>query len=240
MAEGRAAPYTLRPSSIADTRRRVAPAPPRSSNLLVKRILVGLGNPGPEYVGTRHNVGFEVLDRVALHEGLLFRSPASLIRSGALDGYGGERSFLCARSFDPDVLLVKPTTFMNLSGEAVSPIVQWAGVTPADVLVVYDDMDLPLGRLRMRPSGGHGGQNGMRSIIDALGSNLFPRLRIGIGRTSTDAARHVLSRFNDDERIEIDISVAEAAEAALDWLKSGDTEGCMTRFHSRWSHGADA
>jgi len=207
---------------------------------VVKRLLIGLGNPGPDYVGTRHNVGFSVLDRVALHEGLLFESPASLVRSGALEGYGGKRSFVAARSFDPDVLLVKPTTFMNLSGEAVAPLVAWAGVTPADAMVVYDDLDLPLGRLRIRPSGGHGGQNGMRSIIDALGTNAFPRLRVGIGPASTDAARYVLGRFDEDEQVEIDISVAEAAEAALDWLGHGDVDGCMARFHSRWSQGADA
>lgn len=220
---------------------RPSPSARRVGSLhVVKRLLIGLGNPGSDYVGTRHNVGFEVLDRVALHEGLLFESPASLVRSSALEGYGGRRSFVAARSFDPDVLLVKPTTFMNLSGEAVAPLVAWAGVTPADVMVVYDDLDLPLGRLRIRPSGGHGGQNGMRSIIDALGTNAFPRLRVGIGPASTDAARYVLGRFDEDERVEIDISVAEAAEAALDWLGHGDVDGCMARFHSRWSQGADA
>ena len=142
-----------------------------------------------------------------------------------------------AQSFDPDACLVQPLTFMNRSGEVVAPLLAWAGAEPQEVMVVYDDMDLPLGGLRLRAGGGHGGHNGMRSIIDALGTNAFPRLRIGIGRTSTDAARHVLSKFDPESRVEIDISIAEAGEAALEWLRGEDIEGCMTRFHSRWSQG---
>lgn len=194
----------------------------------VGRLVFGLGNPGPDYVGTRHNVGFEVLDHLALHEGLLFQGPRSL------EAYDGPRNFECARSFEPDALLVKPSTFMNLSGEVVRPLVRWAGAAPEDVLVVYDDMDLDVGVLRLRPFGGAGGQKGMRSIIDELGSDRLPRLRVGIGRPGTDAARHVLSTFPPAERAEIDISVAEAAEAVLAWLADGDIEGVMTRFHSRW------
>jgi PTH1 family peptidyl-tRNA hydrolase len=119
----------------------------------------------------------------------------------------------------------------------VAPLVRWAGIEPQDLMVVYDDLDLPVGGLRLRPGGGHGGQNGMRSIIDCLGTNAFPRLRVGIGRPSTDAARHVLSPFSPEERVEADISVAEAAEAALAWLGGEDLESVMTRFHSRWSTG---
>lgn len=195
----------------------------------VARVAVGLGNPGPEYEGTRHNVGFEVLDHLARHEGLLFQPPRSL------EDYRGPRGFLCARSFEPDALLVKPQTWMNLSGTVVAPIVHWARVEPAQLLVVYDDMDLPLGSLRIRPHGGAGGQKGMRSILDCLGSDRFPRLRVGIGRPRTDAARHVLAEFSSEERVEMDISVAEASEAVLHWLLEGDIEKCMTRFHSRWS-----
>ncbi|MEZ5980467.1 MAG: aminoacyl-tRNA hydrolase [Planctomycetota bacterium] len=204
----------------------------------MKRILVGLGNPGPQYAGTRHNVGFDVLDRIALHEGLLFE-PATSLRLGdagtPLGDARGTRAFSVARSFDPDFLLVKPQGYMNHSGEAVGLVVSRSGVAPSACMVVYDDMDLPPGRLRIRAAGGHGGHNGMRSIVDVLGTQEFPRLRVGIGRSTTDAARHVLARFTDDERVEIEISVAEAAEAALDWLTHGDLEGCMTRFHSRWN-----
>ena len=195
---------------------------------LVRRLVFGLGNPGPEYEGTRHNVGFEVLEHLALHEGLLFEGPRSL------EGYHGPGSFRCARSFDPDALLVQPLAFMNRSGDVVRPLVAWAGVDPADVLVVYDDMDLPVASLRLRPFGGAGGQKGMTSIIETLETDRFPRLRVGIGRSGTDAARHVLSRFDRREREEMDVAVAEAAGAVLFWLATGDIEQCMSRFHSRW------
>ena len=135
---------------------------------------------------------------------------------------------------------------MNLSGDVVvqvaSHLLRAEGHpvdgTPLDlsrILVVYDDLDLPLGKLRIRPHGGAGGHNGMRSIIERLASDQFPRLRVGIGRAGTDAARYVLRPFPPNERVEAEISVAEAAEAVLDWLETGDLEGCMTRFHSRWN-----
>lgn len=209
------------------------------------RILVGLGNPGREYERTRHNVGFEVLDAVALHEGLLFRTASSLESTAdgdpSLPGgkrYGGVMRFRFARAFDPDALLVKPEAFMNRSGEVVAPLAAWAEVPPESILVVYDDLDLDVGRLRLRSRGGAGGHNGMRSLIDSLGTDRFPRLRVGIGRPRTDAARHVLEPFAESERVEIDISIAEAREAALDWLATGDIERCMTRYHSRWNQGA--
>lgn len=197
------------------------------------RLVVGLGNPGPEYEWTRHNVGFHVLDHLALHEGALFRSARSL------EGYAGPREFVWARLHDPDALLVKPTTFMNRSGHVVAPLAEWLQVPPEEVLVVYDDLDLELGRLRLRPHGGAGGHNGMRSLIQALGTDRFPRLRLGIGRPRTDAARWVLERFGPQERVEAEISIAQASEAALDWLASGDLEGVMTRFHSRWNQAGD-
>jgi peptidyl-tRNA hydrolase, PTH1 family len=197
----------------------------------VRRLVFGLGNPGPDYAETRHNVGFRVLDHLALHEGLLFEPPVTL------DGFEGPRAFTVARSHDPDALLVKPETFMNLSGDVVVPLARWARVEPADLLVVYDDLDLPLAKLRLRPGGGAGGHNGMRSIIQSLSTDRFPRLRVGIGRDSTDAARHVLSRFTAEQEVEMRISIAEAAEAVLAFLKSGDIERCMTRFHSRWNEG---
>lgn len=207
-------------------------------------MLVGLGNPGPEYEWTRHNVGFHVLDALALHEGLLFRHAHQLDRGRAgapatpeLESYRGPRAMRVARSFDPDAWLVKPESFMNRSGEVVAALAGWAGIAPAGILVVYDDIDLPLGALRIRPHGGAGGHNGMRSIIERLGTDRFPRLRVGIGRPGTDAARHVLSRFTEAERVEIEVSIAEASEAALDFLLHGEVERTMTRFHSRWTHG---
>ncbi|HIG12572.1 MAG: aminoacyl-tRNA hydrolase [bacterium] len=209
------------------------------------RIVVGLGNPGTEYEGTRHNVGFLVLDTLARHEGLLFETARKLKDAGKGDPtlggqrlYGGPKKFRFARSFDPDALWVKPETFMNLSGTVVGPLARWAGTSPNDILVVYDDLDLDLGVLRLRPHGGAGGQKGMRSIIDSLGTDRFPRLRVGIGRPRTDAARHVLEPFSAKELPEIEISIAEASEAVLYWIRTGDIEQCMTRFHSRWNQGA--
>jgi PTH1 family peptidyl-tRNA hydrolase len=196
----------------------------------MRRVVCGLGNPGPDYAGTRHNVGFAVLDHLARREGLLFESPA------VLEGYTGPRQLVCARA--RDALLVKPLTFMNRSGVVLAPIVRWAGVEPADVLVVYDDLDLPFAALRIRPHGGHGGHNGMRSILESLGTEGFPRLRVGIGNPRTDAARHVLARFTPDEEEDIAISVAEATDAILSWLECGDIELVMTRFHSRWNQGS--
>ena len=196
--------------------------------------MVGLGNPGPDYRATRHNVGFQLLDRLALHEGLLFESSLSL---EALDGYDGPSNFTCARVHDPNALLVKPETFMNRSGEAVAPLLAWAGLAPEDLLVVYDDMDLPVGALRIRPHGSSGGQKGMKSMIESLGTDRFPRLRVGIGRDETDAARHVLSTFSPEEREAIDPTLDRGIEAILFWLRTGDIERCMTRFHSRRNQG---
>jgi PTH1 family peptidyl-tRNA hydrolase len=197
----------------------------------VRRLVFGLGNPGREYAATRHNVGFWVLDRLARREGLLFEPGESL------EGYEGPSDFRWARCADRDALLVKPETFMNLSGEVVGPIAAWTGVAPEECLVVFDDLDLPLADLRIRPGGSSGGHRGLQSIIETLGTERIPRLRIGIGRSSTDAARHVLSRFSTEEQRAIDAAVAEAAEALSFWLFSGDLAQCMTRFHSRWKQG---
>jgi PTH1 family peptidyl-tRNA hydrolase len=201
---------------------------------VVRRLVFGLGNPGSEYAATRHNVGYDVVELLARREGLFFE-PAN-----SLEGYRGPLDFVCARSFDPDALLVKPTTFMNLSGTVVPPLLAWAGRSCADLLVVVDDLDLPLASLRLRPGGGSGGHNGLRSIIDSLGSEHFPRLRVGIGRAPTEAARHVLARFSREERVAIDRALAEAAEAIFHWLETGDIERCMTRFHSRWKQGSES
>ncbi len=191
-------------------------------------LVVGLGNPGPEYEGTRHNVGFQVLDRLAPGEKAIFHS------ARALDGYGGPKNFAWA-PIGNGGLLVKPGTYMNRSGEVVLALANAFALPAGSIFVVYDDMDLPLGKLRIRPHGGPGTHNGMRSIVSSLGSDRFPRLRVGIGAAPTDAARHVLERFTEKERPEIEISVAEAAEAIRAWLESGDLEGVMTRFHSRWT-----
>lgn len=197
------------------------------------RLVVGLGNPGSEYEHTRHNVGFDVVDHLARREGLLFEPANSLER------YGGPTAFTAARSFEPDALLVKPLTFMNRSGEVLPALLAWAGATAADLLIVVDDLDLEPARLRLRPRGGAGGHNGLQSILDTLGTDRVPRLRVGIGRPRTDAARYVLERFAPEEREALERAVAEAAEASFAWLRSGDLDRLMSRFHSRWKQGPE-
>ena len=126
---------------------------------------------------------------------------------------------------------------MNGSGIVVAPLSRELGLPCAQILVVYDDMDLPLGALRIRPHGGSGGHRGVQSIVDELGTDGFPRLRVGVGRPRTEAARHVLTPMGDDERAIATHAVAEAAEAIAFWLEDGSIERCMTRFHSRWKPG---
>lgn len=213
------------------------------------RLLVGLGNPGPEYAWTRHNAGFRVLDTLARRKGLLFARPNTLA------GYDGPRGFSWARLAEPSAFLLKPETYMNRSGEVLAPVARWlahrgelpllpgAGDTPptpdpAAVLVVVDDIDLEPCRLRIRPHGGAGGQNGMRSIIERLGTDRFPRLRVGVGRPATDAARHVLEPIPEREREDYAVAFEEAADALLAWLSGEPLEAVMTRFHSRWNQGA--
>jgi PTH1 family peptidyl-tRNA hydrolase len=197
------------------------------------RFVFGLGNPGREYEGTRHNVGFDVVDFLARHEGVLFEPARTLER------YVGPPAFEYARLAEPDALLVKPTTFVNRSGTVVSPLLTWGGVGAERALVVVDDLDLPLARLRLRPHGSSGGHNGLKSILTSLGTDRFPRLRIGIGRSQTEAARHVLSRFAAEERGAMERAVSEAAEAVFAWLQCGDIAACVARFHSRWTQGAE-
>lgn len=195
----------------------------------VEKLVVGLGNPGPKYERTRHNAGFRVVDRIAKREGVLFRSAREL------ESFGGPSEFEFAPV--PGAMLLKPLTFMNLSGAVVAGVLAWLDADPADLLVVYDDLDLPLGKLRIRPRGGPGTHNGMRSIVDSLATESFPRLRVGIGSARTDAARHVLEPFTDEEEKGIGIAVDEAADAIRFWLATGDIDACMTRFHSRWNQG---
>ncbi|MEB3334128.1 MAG: aminoacyl-tRNA hydrolase [Cyanobacteriota bacterium] len=169
------------------------------------RLLVGLGNPGPRYAQTRHNVGFLVLERLAKDAGQTFRQLPRLHGQLAEVGAGSGR-----------LRLLLPQTFMNESGRSVRATLDWFGLRPDQVLVVVDDMDLPLGRLRLRASGSAGGHNGLRSIIQHLGSEDFPRLRIGIGPPAGDpqdrkqrTVGHVLGAFSPDEIPVLDQVCAE-------------------------------
>ncbi len=177
-----------------------------------RALIVGLGNPGDEYAAHRHNVGFRVVDALAGAHGLNFsreKGAKARVAQGRIDGR--------------PVVLAKPQTFMNLSGQAVVRLSRSRDVPPERILVVYDDLDLPLGRLRLRPEGGSGGHKGMRSIIDSLGSQAFPRLRVGIDRPPgrMDPADYVLRPFAGDEKA-VFAAVLERAVAAIElWLAEG-------------------
>ncbi len=174
------------------------------------KAIVGLGNPGSPYHGTRHNVGFAVADEIARRAGATFESaPADA---------------LIARWRRPDdpLLLIKPLTFMNNSGQAVGELARYFKIAPPDLLVVVDEVQLPLGRLRARPRGSAGGHNGLKSVIAHLGDD-FPRLRLGVGRGDDrrDLADHVLARFERDEAAEAERMIARAADAAERFITAG-------------------
>ena len=185
------------------------------------RLIAGLGNPGSKYRGTRHNVGFDIVDRLAA-------------MSGA--GWKLEKKWKAEIARAGDLLLVKPQTYMNLSGEALRGVCDFYKIPADSVLVVHDDADLPLGRLRFRQSGSAGGHNGIKSIIQHLGSQRFPRLKIGIGRKSEPAAPqrdiigHVLGRFDPDERAELEKSL-ECAVDAVNCALSAGLPAAMNRFN---------
>ena len=192
------------------------------------KLVVGLGNPGKEYDRTRHNIGFAVLDRLAEKLDCSFRRKwrFSAEIAEAATGDAGK------------VVLAKPRTYMNRSGSAVNALLSWLKVEPAQLLVVVDDADLPLGQIRLRASGGSGGHNGLRSIIETLGGNEeFARLRVGIGRSvpaGADITGHVLGKFAAQEREMAGQAVATAVEAIECCLRDGLTEA-MNQFNRKQS-----
>lgn len=188
------------------------------------KAIVGLGNPGREYAGTRHNIGFDVVDEIARRWNVRLRPWKAI----------ADLAVVPLR----DVVLVEPQTFMNLSGEAVGRVASFHKIDPADVLVVVDEVQLPLGRLRVRRSGSAGGHNGLKSVIQHLGSE-FPRLRIGVGRGDPkwDLADHVLSRFASDERDTVSAAVERAADA-VELFVEEDVEAAMGRFNAPQDDGA--
>lgn len=183
--------------------------------------IVGLGNPGRRYRGTRHNVGRDVVERVAAKLGVRL----------ADDGWARTARAKFGRAA---VLLAVPETYMNVSGQAVGDLVRRRRVRPERLLVVYDDLDLPLGRLRLRPGNGAGGHNGVRSVIEHLGTKAFPRLRVGIGRPPAGVAAEtfVLERFRPEERTVMGEAVERAADAALAVVSDG-LEAAMNRVNAR-------
>jgi PTH1 family peptidyl-tRNA hydrolase len=181
------------------------------------KLVAGLGNPGRQYAGTRHNVGFEVIDE-------LTRRHRVELEAAPVDAMFGKWRTLSGRGGGAEVvLLVKPLTFMNLSGEAVGGLMRYFKMDVSDVVVVTDDVNLPLGRLRMRGTGSEGGHNGLRSIAQHLGTIDYSRLRIGVGRgdTERDLADHVLAMFTPQEQPEVRNAVTRAAEAVESWVTDG-------------------
>ena len=184
-------------------------------------LIVGLGNPGEKYENTRHNVGFQVIDELAERQG----RPVQRLKFKALTGLltiGGERA-----------LVMKPVTYMNLSGEAVRPAADFYKLPPERILVISDDVALAAGRLRIRTKGSAGGHNGLKNIIQHLGTDQFPRLRLGVGEKphpDYDMADWVLGRFQGEDKKTIDAAVKRAADAVECLLKEGP-DRAMNRFN---------
>jgi len=186
------------------------------------KLVVGLGNPGAKYEGTRHNVGFAAVDLLAKRHGLPWEAAPRGIEA------------LVARWRAADAVLAKPLTFMNLSGAAIVGLLQFYKIEVPDLLVVVDEVQLETGRIRVRPDGSAGGHNGLKSIVASLGTMQYPRLRIGVGRGDTrrDLADHVLARFDPGERELVEDSVARAADAVEAVVADG-VLAAMNRFNRR-------
>jgi peptidyl-tRNA hydrolase, PTH1 family len=197
------------------------------------RLVVGLGNPGSEYVGTRHNVGFEVVEQLAARLGWVakpeqFKKLArnkfeGLSMDGRIATAGGEEK----------LLLLEPLTYMNLSGKSVRAALDFFQLAPADVMVVLDDLALPVGRMRLRASGSNGGHNGLKDVQRQLGTIEYPRLRIGIDPKPpfVPQADYVLQRFAPEQRKQVDDAIARACGAIATWIEKG-IEAAMTQFNA--------
>ena len=176
------------------------------------KVIAGLGNPGAQYANTPHSIGFEVVNAIAQDIGATLQASASFMPELDSGMFAGQK-----------VLLLKPMTFMNLSGDSVAPVVRYHNATPADLLVVSDDIDLPVGRIRIRVGGSAGGHNGLKSIIERVGTPAFTRLRVGVGRDTHDRSQvigHVLGKFDPDTRAVMDKVVPAAVQAAAAIISS--------------------
>jgi len=179
------------------------------------RLIVGLGNPGREYEQTRHNVGFMVLDKLAARSGTAWRT---------------EKKWKAHVADCGGVVCCKPTSYMNLSGNPVNGVAHFYKVPPSEMLIVFDDLALPLGKLRFRPDGSAGGHNGMQSIIDQLGTREIPRLRIGIGETTGSMVSHVLGRFGAEELPELEAALDRAVDA-IAFAQNRGLQAAMNHFN---------
>ncbi|MDD5349026.1 MAG: aminoacyl-tRNA hydrolase [Chthoniobacteraceae bacterium] len=179
------------------------------------RLLIGLGNPGKEYERTRHNVGFMVLDKLAARSGATWRT---------------EKPWKAQIADCDGVVCCKPLSYMNLSGGPAQSVASFYKVPPAETLVVYDDLALPLGKLRLRPNGSAGGHNGMQSILTQFGTQEVPRLRLGIGAADSGMIGHVLGRFGADELPELEAALDRAVEA-IEFAQNRGLQAAMNQFN---------
>ena len=187
------------------------------------KLIVGLGNIGLEYENTRHNIGFMVVDELAKRLGVTFGKE--------------DRSAYCAEYRAPEkILIIKPTTYMNLSGIAVGAYANFYHIAPEDIAVIQDDMDLPVGHLRIRRKGSAGGHNGIKSITEHLGTEEYPRFKIGIGhpdRNNKAVINHVLHQFQGEDKAAIEAAVKAMAEALELWIREGDLNAVMTKYNTK-------
>lgn len=207
--------------------------------LTVMKILIGLGNPGRDYVGTRHNIGFDLVEQIASRLGWIanpekFNTAAKTkFDALALDGIVS-----LASGGSEKLLLVKPMTYMNLSGRSVQAAMSFYQLTPADVLIALDDIALPCGKIRIRAGGSSGGHNGLKDIERALGTSQYPRLRIGVDAPPPRVPQkdYVLGKFTPDQRISVDSALGRAAGAVLTWMDKG-VEPAMNQFNAEETEG---
>ena len=186
------------------------------------KLVVGLGNPGKQYEKTKHNIGFMVVDAIA------DSVPHTPWREK-------QRAEVCSITVAGEkVLLVKPQTFMNVSGESVGPLMRYYKIDPSDVYCIYDDMDLPVGKLRIRPNGSSGGHNGIKSLISHIGTENFPRFRVGIGRPLPQwtVIDHVLAPFSEDSQEKVQKGIKDTVKAVLGTLEVGIDKG-MNQFNPK-------
>lgn len=181
-------------------------------------LIVGLGNPGREYEDTRHNIGFNVIDSIAKEYNIE-------INRQKFKGICGE-GFIEGKK----VMLLKPTTYMNLSGESIREVVDFYNLDSNEVLVIYDDISLEVGTLRIREKGSAGGHNGIKSIIAHLGSDVFPRIKVGVGQPNGDLVRHVLGKFTKEEMVILNQSIEISTKASVEIIKN-NTKVAMNQFN---------
>lgn len=205
-----------------------------TADCLYMKLIVGLGNPGQQYVATRHNIGFDVLDAFAQRLGWISsRDLFALLAKTKFDGLALDGLMTLASGATEKVLLLKPMTYMNLSGRSVQAAMAFYQLSTSDLMVVLDDLALPCGKIRIRPGGSDGGHNGLKDIQRALGTSKYPRLRMGIDAPPprVPGRDYVLGRFSDEQRQRLDPAIHRAALALSVWIEKG-IEPAMSQFNA--------